>query len=185
MRLFIAIELDECIKTTLGNMQKEIKTICPEGRFPDPKLFHLTLSFLGEVQANRLPELLAIMEKVAQGRQSFTLTLQEIGYFPKGNKAIVWAGVKNEPALYYLRLVLVRALETSGFQTESGPFAPHITLAREISLLRWEETMKRPYFSIRPSEMAVKGISLMVSHRLQGELRYDQIKHECFCPSSN
>lgn len=182
MRLFFAIELNEDIKNALSFLQREIRKESSEGRFPEPGLFHLTLCFLGEVEKGRLLELDLLMKAVVEGKKVFPLTLQNMGVFPKGRKAIVWAGVKEEEGLKSLQKALVQALEEKGFIKDEAIFRPHITLAREIPFEQWGPSARSLSSFLEHQTMEVRGLSLMESHRVHGRLRYDQLMYQTFKP---
>lgn len=88
---------------------------------------HLTLAFLGSVDAGRLDELVAAADTVVP--QRFTVMFDEPGYW-KHNR-IFWLGASIVPAeLSQLVAELRAALLARGIKFDPKPFVPHITLLR-------------------------------------------------------
>jgi 2'-5' RNA ligase len=63
----------------------------------------------------------------------FTLTLDRTGCFPKAG--VGWAGCSRSPTgLLLLHTALQAALKAEGFEPESRPYSPHLTLARRMGV---------------------------------------------------
>ncbi|MCA9914224.1 MAG: RNA 2',3'-cyclic phosphodiesterase, partial [Anaerolineae bacterium] len=61
----------------------------------------------------------------------FTLQLRGVGTFPqRGKPRVLWVGVEVPKSLQALYAAVGQALQTTGFQPESRPYHPHLTLAR-------------------------------------------------------
>jgi RNA 2',3'-cyclic 3'-phosphodiesterase len=122
-RLFIAIEFSDEIKSALQQFQPPS---LPGVRNTQREQLHLTLHFLGE----------SCIEAVSAALQSvrlspFSLTIEGVGRFEtQGNGSILWAGVQPNPELTTLHRSIASALHPTGFRPETGPYTPHITLAR-------------------------------------------------------
>ena len=125
MRLFIAIELPEQIRNTLAQLNIEL----PGVRRVPPEQLHLTLHFLGDVDAEGMERL---CQRLAAVREStMELRLTRTGCFPDSSRPrIVWAGVECRPSLLELFHATGRAVAACGIALEKRHFKPHITLAR-------------------------------------------------------
>lgn len=132
MRLFFALELPSEIKTALGALQTEMRQTRAAIGWTKPENMHLTLRFLGEVEAAALPALKEICVQTAQQTAPLRLTLNGIGFFPNDRKPIVlWAGLADAAnALPALHQALETRLTSLGFAREDKPFRPHLTLGR-------------------------------------------------------
>lgn len=106
------------------------------GRLMQAPDLHLTLAFLGSVEARQLPELLAIGEHAVF--KAIPLMLDHAALWPHARIAWCGPGATPEP-LTRLWQSLTEALEIQGFPRESRPFAPHITLARQARPLQAPE----------------------------------------------
>src|SRR5262245_8762258 len=99
-----------------------------------PEALHLTLRFVGEVDAALLPELRGIGSAAAAGLAAIPCALGAIGTFPRAGRArILWVGLRDlSPGGDLARLA--RSLEDgvcrAGLAPEPRPFAPHVTIAR-------------------------------------------------------
>jgi RNA 2',3'-cyclic 3'-phosphodiesterase len=128
MRLFFALWPGERVRASLAHAAGELAA-CAEGKPVPAGKIHLTLAFLGEIEAERLS---AARDAARQARGSrFELVLDEVGAFRKA--AVAWAGPSRVPApLAELQSSLDGALRARGFALDERPFAAHVTLARKI-----------------------------------------------------
>lgn len=171
MRTFIAIELEEEVKDHLAEVQAKTQELCRRGNFTPKDNFHLTLHFLGEVEADDIEYLQDAMYETARRNRPFTLTLDKVGFFPRGNKGIMWAGLERSPHLQRLFSTLEKSLEQQGFARERKGLSPHITLGREVephrSFMDVQKNVK-----VELMKISVRSISLMESVRKGPKLVY-------------
>ncbi|MCI5679802.1 MAG: RNA 2',3'-cyclic phosphodiesterase [Bacteroidales bacterium] len=171
MRTFIAIELEEEVKEHLANIQTETQKLCRRGNYTPKENFHLTLHFLGEVEEEDLDYLQEAIFETARRNRPFTLTLDKVGFFPRGNKGILWVGLEKSNPLQRLFSTLEKSLEQQGFARERKGLSPHITLGREVepqrSFLDVQKGVK-----VEPMRVSVRSISLMESVRRGPKLVY-------------
>ncbi len=105
------------------------------GRAMRADTLHLTLAFLGDIAADRVPAALAAGDAVAtawrKGRAAAVAPLLDrLGYWP--HNGVVWAGCgMRDAALDRLAAALCETLAAAGFALESRRFAPHVTLVRK------------------------------------------------------
>lgn len=123
-KLFFALWPDPATRAALAGLLPLV-----QGRHIPPAKLHLTLAFLGQQEATRLPALLAILERLAV--PAMALRVDCLGYFARPH--IAWAGMAQPPAaLLDMQAQLMAALTAAGFDPAThGEFKPHITLARE------------------------------------------------------
>jgi len=99
-----------------------------------PENIHLSLKFLGEVEDNREPELVAALQRAAGSRSEprpLTLQITGFGVFPDYHRPhVLWAGVTPDPGLELLQHGVEQAFAPLGFPTEARTFRPHVTLGR-------------------------------------------------------
>ncbi|MDD5337880.1 MAG: RNA 2',3'-cyclic phosphodiesterase [Dehalococcoidales bacterium] len=145
IRSFIAIELPEEVKKALSDLQNKFKK---SGSLPvkwvDPGNIHLTLKFLGDVDADSVEGILKAMEEAVKGAASFNIEVKGLGVFPNMNRIqIVWVGLHGElEKLGDLQKKLETNLKPLGFMPENRPFTPHLTLARVRDFARPEERQR-------------------------------------------
>jgi len=88
---------------------------------------HLTLVFLGNIAANRIPEVRALAASVVA--PGFELVIDSVSHWR--HNRIVWASPQDCPAaLRALVAALESALKAGGVGFDERPYAPHITLLR-------------------------------------------------------
>lgn len=139
MRLFIAITLPAEVKAALAAQQEALRLQLPQEqrsvRWVAPEAMHLTLQFLGEVDSERVPAILAAIQQTSMsgdGTPPITLHLGPAGAFPNLRRPqTLWSGVGGDiVALGALQRRLSAALELLGFPPEQRPFSAHLTLGR-------------------------------------------------------
>lgn len=129
MRLFIAIDLPENVKTYLESVCKKFDNMS-NIKLVQPQNLHITLKFLGEVNEKRL-ELVKthILQTINQKR--FSLKLGKLGKFPETGKycRVLWIGVLDNGETKKLSEILNDSLASIDFENNND-FKAHITLAR-------------------------------------------------------
>lgn len=125
MRLFVAIELPDVIKDSLERLMGGL----PGAKWSDSEQMHLTLRFIGEVDARHADDIAAELGDIRS--PGFTLSLVGLGEFSsRGRVQTLWAGVENNPALLALQTRVEAAVRRAGVAPEKRRFHPHVKLAR-------------------------------------------------------
>jgi 2'-5' RNA ligase len=151
MRLFTAILLPPDM---LLRLERLLSTLRPEALIKWSPLdnLHITTKFIGNWPESRLPELDAALAAVP-ARDSFELHIRDLGWFPDHRAPrVLWAGVKNCPALLDLANETEARLEPLGIAKEDRAFTPHLTLARiknPVPLNRLRERVEE----LRPTDL--------------------------------
>jgi 2'-5' RNA ligase len=157
MRLFFAIDLPEALTEAFATLQSEFEAA--KGlNFTDPEQAHVTMKFLGEVDAEasgetgdtRLADVklagAAAVDAYNRGHHAepdgetddgvasapFEMAVGGLGVFPSPDYiSVLWTGVR-EGADELTRLHDALEAETTdlGFDPEDHAFTPHLTLAR-------------------------------------------------------
>ena len=131
LRLFVALELPERIVTELDAVQTRLRRHGLNLRWVRPPNIHLTLKFLGEVRAEKVPEIESTLGGVAATTGGFPMEIGGFGAFPTIRKPrVLWVGVDPSPALRCLKQDIEWALSDCGFERETRAFHPHFTLGR-------------------------------------------------------
>ncbi len=174
-RTFIAIELDEAVKMAFASVQRRLRAEPISGfvRWVAPEGIHLTLKFLGDIDSERVPEVLAAMQMACAGMAPFELAVRGAGCFPNFERPnVIWAGIVGDiKEAGRLALRLEAECKKLGFPAEERPFSPHFTLgriAREAGLkqrTQLGEIVRR--FDLGP----VGAINADAIHLMRSELR--------------
>ncbi len=131
MRSFVAIfPPPEVREQALGTA----RLLLPDNRvrWTKPGNVHLTLKFLGDVGEEVLGDLCAALRETCAKHVPFDAGLAELGAFPSARRArILWAGAgAGSDRLRSLAADLDAAFTPLGFERETRPYAPHLTLGR-------------------------------------------------------
>ena len=129
MRLFVAIDPPPAALEHLAALVDDLGTVRAGVRVTARSLWHVTLAFLGEVPEDRLPRVIAAVDRaVDTGPTGTRLRLAGGGRFGRGRFTILWAGMDGD--LVPLRKAATRALKSRRLAFDDQKFHPHLTLAR-------------------------------------------------------
>lgn len=124
-RLFVAIRPPAPVRDLLIDTMEGIDS----ARWQDEEQLHLTLRFVGEVDARTADDVADALETIAF--PPFELALRGVGAFDKrGRVHSLWAGVGESRELRTLQQKIERACQRCGLEPEHRKFAPHVTVAR-------------------------------------------------------
>jgi RNA 2',3'-cyclic 3'-phosphodiesterase len=192
IRSFIAIELPEEVKTGLKQVQALLSSASQaNAKWVDPDSIHLTLKFLGNVDAGKLELVGKAMEDAASTTGPLNLELKGLGAFPNLKRVqIVWVGVTGDlERLQALQETLETNLEPLGFPPEGRAFTPHLTLARVRDFATPAErqalgdlisrTQIESNLIIKASSISLMKSQLTRSGAVYTELRSAELKSPC------
>jgi RNA 2',3'-cyclic 3'-phosphodiesterase len=132
MRTFIAIELPAEIKSALAAAQDELRQARAQVSWTKPDNLHLTLKFLGEIEAAQINSIAQACAETARQYGALSLHLDQLGCFPNSRQPrVVWAGLAGDlSALAELQKHLEDQIAALGLAHDIKPFRPHLTLGR-------------------------------------------------------
>jgi 2'-5' RNA ligase len=140
MRLFIALDISADVRAALTNYLERARALAPEARWARVEGLHVTLKFVGHVDDSMVEKIKAALGPIKT--TPFEVKFAGVGFFPNPNAGrVFWAGVDGGDQLPRLASTVDAALEKLGFQRETKPYHPHLTLAR---------TSSRPLRELRP-----------------------------------
>ena len=131
-RLFLALPLPAAVRENVAAAQSQLQEHDWPVKWVDPNLVHITLKFLGDVEATRVPDLRTVLQDLAARHEPVTMTTGELGAFPASFRPrVFWLGLDGDASpLVSLASDLDSALQPYGFAAEERPFQPHITIGR-------------------------------------------------------
>lgn len=125
MRLFVALELPEPVKTALIASMGGVAG----ARWQRDDQLHCTLRYIGEVDRHTGQDVAAALGRV--NVRPFEAELGEAGLFEhRGRVDSLWVGVRPADRLTALAKAVNAALAGVGIPPEPRAFVPHITVAR-------------------------------------------------------
>lgn len=119
--LAVPAEIAEALKVYQGGL--------PGARWIEPSDFHVTLRFLGDVEATVADDVVEALSEM-RARPALTVTLDGLGIFGGDRPRALFASVNPDPALTDLQAEQERLVRRAGVEPERRKFTPHITLAR-------------------------------------------------------
>ena len=163
MRMFIAVEIPEDIRRSLGEYANILKRLVPNVKWVSAENMHLTMKFLGEVDEKRIAEITEFSKLALKGFGSFTVEFSHLGFFPNARSPrVIWIGTSGAvDRLLELYQDLEESLEKIGFDREAKMFSPHLTIGRAKHQAQIVVPSCIPEFEEVSFE--VKGISLIKS----------------------
>ncbi len=139
-RLFIAIISPEAVRGKLSDLQRELKPVLPANstNWTKPENMHLTLRFLGNVESERIPDLVAKLDAGLAGFGEFEVVCERLGCFPDMcYPRVVWAGVHDAGGrLAQLHRQVDEMVAGFAERPAEARFVGHITLARPRQIKR-------------------------------------------------
>jgi RNA 2',3'-cyclic 3'-phosphodiesterase len=131
---FFAVRLPEHTKLIMKDHMEEIKERVPFSRWVHYMDLHITLAFLGSAPPDKLAEATKNVKEALIDEPALTLNINKLGFFGSvDSPRVFWADTDETHELKTIRQKVFSACEKAGFQLETRPFRPHITLARKWS----------------------------------------------------
>ncbi|MEJ7553409.1 MAG: RNA 2',3'-cyclic phosphodiesterase [Aquificaceae bacterium] len=124
---FTTKKIQEAVEKIRTQSEKFIK-----GKWVEPQNFHMTFQFIGDLQQERLTDLLKTLQDIAQSNKPIKVKYRGLGVFPSLDRArVLWIGVsEGHRQLIELARNIVRANRRVGIRDEGKPFYPHVTICR-------------------------------------------------------
>lgn len=128
----MAVTLPDPVREAVSRLIRELSGRLETVRWTKAENIHLTLKFLGGVEADGIPPVRECLNRMAQTHLPFPVALEGLGVFPpRGKPRVIWAGVgEGKGRLTDLAEDLDRNLAELGFPRETRKYTPHLTLGR-------------------------------------------------------
>jgi 2'-5' RNA ligase len=124
-RLFTGLAVPAQIADALRAYQGGL----PGARWIEPGDFHVTLRFLGDVEATTADDVVEALSEMRM-RPALTVTLDGLGIFGGDKPRALYASVSPDAGLTDLQAEQERLVRRAGVEPERRKFTPHVTLAR-------------------------------------------------------
>jgi 2'-5' RNA ligase len=135
MRLFVAVEIPAAVRDNLVALIDELRAADDSSskcraRWVRPENLHVTLKFIGNVDAGKQEAIRAALTEVRCGNE-VELRFRRLGFFPNDKRPrVLWVGIDPSPNLKPLANEIDTSMGKLGIPRETREFAPHLTLAR-------------------------------------------------------
>jgi 2'-5' RNA ligase len=152
LRLFFALWPDAATQESFDRAGQAMHRKCG-GKRTRRENIHLTLVFLGDVDAGRVDAVRNVAARVAV--PAFGLSFDRLGWWRRNQ--IAWSAPADAPRpLFDLVSALQAGLAPQGFKTEDRPYLPHLTLLRRAHC-------KETHFDAAPIAWPVREFVLVSS----------------------
>ena len=169
IRCFIAVNLSEETRKTLGSIISELKKSGADVKWVPAGNIHLTLKFLGNTEASLVPEIMESLGKKLSHYKSFYITIAGVGCFPSERRPrVIWVGIEDADLLADMQRDIDSVVVKFGYAPEERPFSPHLTIGRVRSQKRIPELMNR-FEDFRKFDLGRVEVSEI--HIMQSELK--------------
>jgi RNA 2',3'-cyclic 3'-phosphodiesterase len=146
IRAFIAVPLPDSLLRQLASLQRRLEEQMPRRgvRWVRREGIHLTLKFLGDTPAEKLPSIKEALAAVARNAPVSTFTVGGIGCFPNAYRPrVVWVGVQEPTGrMAALQDAIEEVMAPFGYKPEGRGFTPHLTLGRVGRKARRDEVTR-------------------------------------------
>ena len=132
LRTFIAVDIPPAIQKTIQyKIEMLRKAIGNSIRWVPVQNIHLTLKFLGDVSQNDVDKLTQMLRTESDTHASFDITIGGLGSFPNSKRArVVFIRTQAPAELDALQRGIESATTRLGFEADTRPFSPHLTVGR-------------------------------------------------------
>lgn len=184
VRSFVAILLDEAVRAAVAAQVEQLRPLAHAVAWVPPQNLHLTLKFLGEIDAAPIEAMNEALAEAASKATPFTLAFHGLGAFPGlAHPRVLWVGV-SQGALecQALQADVDAALARRGFPKETRPYTPHLTIGRVRAprgLAALQQAIRQDATKAFGSQH-VSAISLMRSDLHPSGARYTELSSVSF-----
>jgi len=135
IRLFIAIEIEKRIKERILDYLKHLKKADTGVRWVAYENIHITVKFLGNIDAKMLPALINSIDNVLSCFSPFRIQIGNVGAFPTVKKPrILFVCIQDkENNLLKIFERLEKGIEEYGIKRDTKNYVGHITIGRTKS----------------------------------------------------
>jgi len=131
VRAFVAIAMGKDVRARLTETMGSLQRAGAHVAWVAPANIHLSLAFLGNVTWDMVPLIGAALDEAAAACAPFSLAVAEVGSFGSARSPrVIWAGVRESPALRELQGRVARGIMALGLTIEEREYRPHLTLGR-------------------------------------------------------
>ncbi len=136
IRCFLAVEVSESVRAAAArladNLRKGIQFTKAHPAWVKMENQHFTVVFLGNQTPAQIEHIQSALSDLPQRIAPFAVEVAGLGVFPnERSPRVLWVGVRRgREAFGALYEQVTGRLVPLGFQPESRPFHPHLTLAR-------------------------------------------------------
>src|SRR5690349_11086986 len=125
MRIFIALDIDEAIRSRIQVFMEGVRGFAPDARWVRPESLHVTLKFIGNKSSEEVEQIKLALAQVRAG--AVEVSFRDYGFFPTAKSArVFWIGVEAGAPLATLAKSVDETMAALGVPKEEHAFSPHL-----------------------------------------------------------
>ena len=151
---FIGVKLPLDLARNLVDLQKEWHLELSHKTLPVAEDLHITLVYLGAVEAEVLSELQIKLNELKEMIPTIDLSLSGVSTF--GNPTtprVIYASIEEQPLLHKLQQDVLEKCLSLLLRVDQKPFVPHITLAKKwsgkLNVFSKEMVLEKSSFTVK------------------------------------
>jgi len=170
VRLFAGIELDDTVRAACVNAQNRLRAANVDARYEPAEKLHVTLAFLGRIEAERRDDVNDVLRDAAARHTPFEIPFDRLGAFPNTRRPrIIYVGCYEAGAEFRtLSQHLRDAYRDRDFSFEADAVA-HVTIAR----VKGGSSKPLPMLDVAPATLRVAQLVMFESLAHAGSTRYE------------
>ncbi|QQS34639.1 MAG: RNA 2',3'-cyclic phosphodiesterase [Ignavibacteriales bacterium] len=164
IRLFLALEIPQNIRTlTLNEAKREFPEFS-ELKWEDENKIHLTLKFIGDVPKKMVNGISSSLQFI-ENYNSLKCSLSTFGFFPDVTEPrVLWAGLKTDNAIFtLLNEINNELLKKFSIPADWKKFKPHLTLLRIKSIPEKYNKVPREFSELPQDQFTINSAVLYQS----------------------
>lgn len=133
LRAFIAVEIPLSIRQAIQDQTESLRAALGRDliRWVPVENMHLTLKFIGDISPANVKFIAQMLTAETRDCAPFSMQVGGLDSFPTTRRArVIWIGIQAPAALASLQRGLEAAAARLGYEAETRPFSPHLTLGR-------------------------------------------------------
>jgi 2'-5' RNA ligase len=185
IRCFLAVEIPEAVRLAAADLLEKLrKGVQFTKAYPSwvkPENQHFTVVFLGHKTAEEVERIKSVLADLPEAVAPFGVSVAGLGVFPNPKfPRVLWLGVQRGMEEFgRLYEATIKRLVTVGFEPESRPYHPHLTLARIKSTRGVAEMMDvvKSHQNAQCGEFTAEGLTLFQSRLHPQGAIYTPLEH--------
>lgn len=132
IRTFVAVAISSDVRVAAAELIDDLRGAGAEVKWIEPRNLHVTLKFLGDVDAGQIHHVCQAVEQAVADAAPFEFEVRGAGAFPDTRRPrTVWLGIgQGSREIAALNGRIEPPLEKLGFPKEARRFEPHLTVGR-------------------------------------------------------